>query len=126
MSLSILDAFQRAAFRGYLAMAALPSLATIEAKAVALDAYGQEIESWAAVPGLQMLGCAKAALSAEERQAAHYTATDQAWHVLLAGAYPAITTVHRAVVDGEAFDIDAREIDQAGTITRLRVRLVTT
>lgn len=103
-----------------------PSLATIEAKVepAPQDAYGQEIETWEPVLALTGIRCAKAPLSAQERQAANYTATDQAWHVLLAGAYPQVTTLHHAVIDGETFDIDASESDQTGTLTRLRVRTV--
>lgn len=101
-----------------------PSLATIEAVSETQDGSGQEVETWLPVAGLQSLDCAKAPLTAQERQAANYTATDQAWHVLLKGAYPTITTEHRAVVDGDVYDIDAVETDQTGTLTRLRVRTV--
>lgn len=102
------------------------SLATIEEKTdpSPTDQYGQEIETWLPVVGLQAIACAKAPLSAQERQAANYTATDQAWHVLLAGAFPSITTRHRAVIDGAVFDIDAAETDQTGSLTRLRARMV--
>lgn len=103
-----------------------PSRATIQAKPSppTLDEYGQETETWADVSGLQNIACAKAPLSAFERQAAGYTTTDRVWHVLLSGAYPAITTRHRAVIDIEAFDIDAVEVDQSSTLTRLRVRQI--
>ena len=103
-----------------------PSRCTVEAKTVTLDAFGDGQEGWLSVPALVDVACAKAPLTAEELQAAGYTATDQVWNVLLAGGYPTITTAHRAVVDGEAFDIDAAETDQTGTVTRLRVRSVTT
>jgi hypothetical protein len=103
-----------------------PSRCTIEAKTTTLDEFGGEQDAWLSVPAIADVACAKAPLTALERQAAGYTATDQAWHVLLPGAFPAITTVHRAVVDGETFDIDAAETDQTGTVTRLRVRSVTT
>lgn len=103
-----------------------PSTCTIEAKTETLDEFGEQQLSWLPVPAIVDVACAKAPLSALERQAAGYTATDQAWHVLLTGAYPAITTVQRAVIDGETFDIDAAETDQTGTVTRLRVRSVTT
>jgi hypothetical protein len=103
-----------------------PSSCTIEAATATSDGFGQEQETWEAVSGLQAIGCAKAPLSAIERQAAGYTATDRVWHVLLKGAYPQIATAHRAVVDGETYDIDAAETDQTGPLTRLRVRQVTT
>jgi head-tail adaptor len=103
-----------------------PSLATIQAKTVTRAPSGQEIEAWADVVGLVAIPAAKAPLTAIERQAAGYTATDQAWHVLLKGAYPTITTRHRVVVDGAAYDIDAAETDQTSTVTRLRVRTVGT
>lgn len=103
------------------------SSATIEEQAgTTLDAHGQPIAGWLPVAGLQALKAARAPLSAMERQAAGYTATDRVWHVLLKGAHPEITTAHRAVVDFEEFDIDAAETDQTQTVTRLRVRQVTT
>lgn len=103
-----------------------PSRCTIEARTATLDQFGDEQVSWLSVPAVVDVPCVKAPLNAMERQAAGYTATDQAWHVLLSGAYPAITTAQRAVVDGGTFDIDAVETDQTGTVTRLRVRSVTT
>ncbi len=103
-----------------------PLLATIQVKAVTSDPYGQDIETWPNVAELAEIPAAKAPLTAIERQAAGYTATDQAWHVLLAGAYPAITTRHRLSIDGVIYDIDAVEIDQTGSLTRLRVRQITT
>lgn len=103
-----------------------PSSCTVQAKTTSADAYGEEQETWVDVSGLQAIDCVKAPLSAMERQAAGYTATDRVWNVLLKGAYPQITTRHRSVVDGEVFDIDAVETDQTGTLTRLQVRQITT
>ena len=103
-----------------------PTRCTIEGSTTTQNAFGEPIATWAAVTGLVDIACAKAPLTASELQAAGYTATDQAWHVALAGAYPTITTAHRAVVDDEPFDIDAVETDQTSTVTRLRVRSVTT
>ena len=107
-----------------------PSLATIQVKSVTLDDYGQEVETWANVVGMVDVACAKAPpqglRGAIEQQRASYTTTDQIWEVLLQGAYPTITTRHRAVVDGATYDIDAVETDQTGTVTRLRVRTVGT
>lgn len=103
-----------------------PSRCTIDAKTVTADAYGEEVEVWASVGSVVDVACAKAPLSAIERQAGGFTATDQVWNVLLQGAYPAITTRHRAIVDGVAYDIDAAETDQTGSLTKLRVRSVTT
>ena len=100
-----------------------PSTARIQAKTVVLDDYGQEQETWADVA---MMPAAKAPLSAEERQAAGYTATDRAWTVLLQGTIPLVTTRHRVRVDNETFDVDAVETDQTTNVTRLRVRQVTT
>lgn len=101
-----------------------PSLVTIQANTPTQDSYGQPVESWANVGAWVNLACAKAPLSAQERQANQYTATDQVWHALLRGAYPTITTAHRAVVDGTNYDIDAVETDQTGSLTRLRLRTV--
>lgn len=103
-----------------------PSRCTVEAKTATLDEFGDQLVSWLPVPAIVDIACAKAPLTALERQAAGYTATDQVWHVLLSGAYPTITTTHRAVVDSETFDIDGVETDQTATVTRLRVRSVTT
>lgn len=89
-----------------------------------LNDLGQPIDTYVALVAWAAIPCIKAPLSANERQAAQYTATDQAWFVLLDGYYPGITTAHRAVVDGESFDIDAVEHDQTGNLTRLRVRSV--
>ncbi len=101
-----------------------PLQATVQGKTVTQDAYGQEVETWASVAGLVSISAAKAPLTAMERQGAGYTATDVAWHVLLKGAYPTITTRHRLVIGAETFDIDASETDQMGVVTRLRVRQV--
>lgn len=102
-----------------------PSVCTIEERTATQDAYGEESLAWAA-DGIEDVPCAKAPLAAIERQVAGYTATDEAWHVLLKGAYPAVTSGDRAVVDGTPYDIDAAETDQTTTVTRLRVRSVTT
>lgn len=102
-----------------------PASVAIQAKTATLDGYGQEVESWATVSDWSAIDATKAPLTAMERQAAKYTATDVAWHVLLAGPYPTITTAHRAVIDGDTFDIDASETDQTGSITRLRIRQIT-
>lgn len=103
-----------------------PSQVTIEVKTdpAPVDTYGQTLDVWLPVPGLQAISCTKAPLSAQERQALSYTVTDQAWTVLLAGAFPSITTSHRAVIDNTTYDIDAAETDQTGSMTRLRVRSV--
>ena len=98
---------------------------TIQGKSVVRDGYGQEIETWTDVSGWQGIRAAKAPLTANERQALRYTATDRVWHLLLAGAYPEITTSHRAVIGTDVFDIDAAETDQSGSVTRLRVRQIT-
>ena len=98
---------------------------TIQGKSVVRDGYGQEIETWTDVSGWEEIKAAKAPLTANERQALRYTATDRVWHLLLAGAYPEITTSHRAAADTEVFDIDAVETDQTGSVTRLRVRQIT-
>jgi hypothetical protein len=104
-----------------------PSECTIEGEGTPTqDEYGEETPDWDDVDGLVDIPCAKAPLSAIERQAAGYTARDQAWNVLLKGAFPQITTNHRAVIDGDTLDIDAAETDQTSTVTRLRVRSVTT
>lgn len=98
---------------------------TIQGKSVVSDGYGEDIETWTDVSGWQEIKAAKAPLTASERQATKYTATDRVWHVLLAGPYPAITTSHRAVIGTDVFDIDAAETDQSGSVTRLRVRQIT-
>jgi hypothetical protein len=103
-----------------------PARCRIEAETTTYDDHGQEIETFAPVVDWEAIPAAKAPLSAEERAAARYTATDRVWHVLLRGAYPEITTAHRAVIGGETFDIDAAETDQSGSVTRLRVRQITT
>jgi head-tail joining protein len=101
-----------------------PSQARVEVKVTSQDpATGQEQEAWADVAGA---GAVKAPLSAEERQLAGYTATDQAWWVLFDRAMPWVTTRHRLSIDGTAYDIDAVETDQTGSLTRLRVRQVST
>jgi head-tail adaptor len=104
-----------------------PSRCTVqEQTGTTQDDHGQEVEVWTDVAGLTDIPCAKAPLSAIERQAAQLTVTDRAWSVLLKGAYPAITTAHRAIIDGTAFDIERAETDQTGTLTRLVVRSVET
>lgn len=103
-----------------------PVTVDVQAATETRDSFGEPIEAWANVSGLTGIDAVKAPLSASERQAAGYTATDKMWHVLLQGAYPTITTKHRIEIGAETFDIDATETDQTGSVTRLRVRQITT
>lgn len=101
-----------------------PLAATVEQRTVTQDAYGEVIETWSALPGHEAIPCARTPLSSTERAALQLTATTEAWHVLLRGAYPAITTDHRLVIAGEAYDIVGVETDQTSTLTRLTIQRV--
>jgi head-tail adaptor len=101
-----------------------PLIATIEQRSVTQDEYGQAHESWTTLPAHEAIPCTRAPLSASERATLELQITTQAWHLLLRGAYPDITTEHRVVLSGEPYDILAVETDQTGTLTRLTVQRV--
>lgn len=101
-----------------------PLLATVQQKTTMQDQFGQPVETWSDLARHVAIPCARAPLSATERQALQMTVTEQVWTVVLRGHYPLITAAHRLVIDGQPYDILAAESDQTRTLTRLRVRRV--
>lgn len=101
------------------------SRCTIQARTATRDATGQATPAWADLAGHVAIHCqlySKAA-AYEQRQPAQ-TITVQQWTCALREAYPAITTLHRAVVDGTAYDVVGVSTDSAGHATYLTLELV--
>jgi head-tail adaptor len=104
---------------------------TIQQRTDTADTYGQMIPSWANVVALTTLPCRIAVSSGPspdiaERPGADKTIVTVSHQISIAGYYPAITVLMRAVVGGVNYDIVAVEHDSEGVTTRLRVKLVTT
>jgi len=99
---------------------------TIQSRTDTRDSYGQPIPAWANVVALTSLPCRIAAVSADERPGPDKTIVTVSHHISIAGHYPAITVLMRAVAGGVNYNIVAVEHDSEGVTTRLRVKLVTT
>jgi hypothetical protein len=107
------------------------STVDIQEASVGQNSYGEVALTWSNLSGHAGLNGALAPMvGSVPRQAegdrADLTPTDQDWHCTLKGNYPSITTSHRAVISSVAYDIEAVEHDSHSTMTRLRLRRVTT
>ena len=103
-----------------------PSLCTIQAASEAADSYGELVETWANLAGHVDLPCrigpSTIGRSNEVRgQSQLYQV--QSFTVALAGYYPAIIEKMRAVVGGQAYDIDVVRPDGQGKTMALDVRI---
>jgi hypothetical protein len=87
-------------------------------------ATGEEVATWATVPGIDVVSLAMGNLSAEERTP-EMTRVEHIRKVALAGHYPQVTTAMRLVVDGVVWGITNVTSDVAGAGTRLIVEEVT-
>lgn len=103
-----------------------PSRGTVQALGGTQDAYGQPVEDWADVAGLQDIPCRVAPVtrSNAERRTSEQVYVEATHHIALGGYYPAIRETMRFVVDGQAHDIQLVEHDGNGKTTRLLTRIV--
>jgi len=92
-------------------MAAMyPQLCTIEAYTPGVDAHDQPIETWAAVSGYTNIPCNLSLTSGNELNGELQYSLNT-YRLTLAGYYPSVTRLHRAVIDGQYYDILARNTD---------------
>lgn len=103
-----------------------PNRCTIQARADDRDGAGQPDGAWSDVLGLANLPCADAPSgpTTEERRRG-LTIVSTTRTVLLAGHFPEITTTHRAVIDGVAYNILTAEPASTRALTRLVIERVT-
>jgi head-tail adaptor len=97
-----------------------PSLCTIQAYVDGVDGYGQPTQTWVNLAGHIDLPCSIALSSGREIKgpANEYGITTH--RIALNGIYPAITRLHRAVVDGVTYGIQyASPPGHASSITVL-------
>lgn len=110
-----------------LATGLLSSLCTIQEPSGVFGPSGAPDGAWVNVTGLVLLACQVSPLSmstginGSEMKMTPEILSQQPLHVLLDGNYPTITTKMRAVIDGEAADIEAVEQDSQARMTRLLV-----
>lgn len=109
-----------------------PDAVTIQANSPTRDADGQPIPSWSAVAGLADLPCAvgpvvETSIDRAESRRPAFTVSTRNRRISIAGAYPTITTAHRALVNGsDAYTIVGAEVDSHGMTTRLLCEIVST
>lgn len=103
---------------------------TIQENAPTRDAAGQPQDSWANLTGHVALPCRVAPVTALSRAARverdDMTVTTYSHVIILAGAYPAITTAHQAVIDGVNYQIVNVVRDSSLVATELQVEVVST
>lgn len=102
----------------------LPSLVTIQQATETLDDYGQPTLAWANVTGLVGLPCRLAPWSQEQERRLPEMVQTEATHVLAMAYAAAITTAHRAVVDGVSYDITAVRHDGNEATTWLGLEVI--
>lgn len=121
----LLSSLQQAGF--------FPASCDIQAQTAGVDAYGVPNGAWAAVAGLTGLPCSVhaspymgGALSRQESKWPDRTVTIGIRRVVFAGRHPQITTKHRALIGGVAYDITAVDPDAYEVFTELLVQEVST
>jgi hypothetical protein len=108
-----------------------PSRCTIQAGAEVRSASGSPAYTWTAMPDLIDVQCMVAPFNREtptgqnEAKLESMVYLTVTHHCLLRGLYTEIEPRMRAVVDGEAYDIQAVEHDSQRSLTRLRLNKVT-
>lgn len=107
-----------------------PSRCTIQASTEMRSPSGSPSYSWVDVPDLVGIDCSIAPFNREtptgqnEAKLETMTYLSVTHHVLLRGLFPAVEHTMRALVDGEAYDIQAVEHDSQRSMTRLRLNKV--
>jgi hypothetical protein len=96
---------------------------TIQQNAPSRDALGHPVPGWSDLPGHVDLPCraapAAVPLARREARGARETYASQRLAVVLRGRYAAITTLHRALLYGQTYNIVTVEGDSDGLYTRL-------
>lgn len=102
---------------------------TIQANTPSRDAVGYPAPGWSNLSGHVNLKCRTAPVAvplarreARQRQQTHST---ERLAVVLSGRYDSITVLHRAVLNGQNYNIVTVEGDSEGMYTRLLLELVT-
>lgn len=108
-----------------------PSSVTFYAQGSGEDDYGRKDGSWTAVSALSAIACgvnrpSRSRGAPQEVRRADLTLTTATHEIVLAGAYPAVTTKMRAVVDGATYDVLSVVCDAQGASTVVMAELVTT
>lgn len=106
-----------------------PAAVTIQQASASLAADGQPIATWSDVSGLAGLAGTvgpvdQSRADRAETRRSDFTEVARRRLISLAGAYPAITSAMRAVVDGTAYNILGVELDSHAVTTRLYVEAV--
>ena len=99
-------------------------LCTIQAASITQDASGEPTESWTDLQGHISLSCAVGRGDGSvkgEQVRDNMTLTFTPLKVTLFDSYPAVTTRHRAVIDGVAYNIVDVYRDPLGYSTVLQV-----
>jgi hypothetical protein len=113
-----------------LAPAFYPSALTVQASTEVVGPTGSVTFTWANVTGMVALACRLAPVSANETRTPAQVLTVGTWTCDV-GQYLAVTTKHRAVVNGANYDIVAVEYDGqtlpggSPRSTRLTLKVVT-
>lgn len=106
-----------------------PSTLAIQESTPTRAADGADVESWAAVTGLEALRCyISPIVGSHERRREDMTNSDRQRSCMLASYYPTITEAMRAVVTGVGagtWRITRVEHDEPGAFTRLTLEVWT-
>mgnify|MGYP001028435120 CR=1 FL=1 len=102
-----------------------PDTCTIQVNTPTKSAINEDIEHWSNLAGHVDIACQVALIEVlrdVEREAVVGPVETVRRAVLLDGRYPAITTTHRAVIDGLAWNIVAVDEDSQQSHTRLQIQ----
>lgn len=102
-----------------------PSSCTVQAATTVANSFGELIKSWSNLPDHVNLACRVAPTSGREQRSQEQLYSVHQWTIGLAGHYPGISETMRAVVNGQAYDIEAVQHDGQSKTTRLLTRIVT-
>ena len=102
-----------------------PSLCTIEV-ATETNTKGSISKAWAALAGHIDLACRIAPSGGAEIRRPDMTYAQTSHTIDLAANYPAIRPEMHAMITGQAYDIQAVELDGSGIQTRLQALIVST
>lgn len=113
-----------------LAAGFFPSSLTIQAGTASRTATGAVTTAWANVAGMVALPCRMTPVSGAENRTPEQITAQEVQRCVAPLYLAAVTTQHRAVVDGETWDIVSVDYDgqkQAGArnLTRLTLKAVT-
>ncbi len=101
-----------------------PQSCSIQQAVKTQSTSGQEVKTWADVPGWTAIPCRMSASGGGERRMPSETYAEITNRIVLAGAFNGLNSEMRAVVNGTSYDIILVEPASEGITTRLSVRLV--